>query len=260
MVGKYVDLIDSYKSLNEALDHGGIVNECDVEIIHVDSEQVEASGISAEVRSADGILVPMGFGERGTEGKIRAVNYARENDIPFLGICMGMQMAVIEFARNACGLERANSVEVDPDTPNPVIDIMLEQRELADKGGTMRLGAYPCVISEGTLAHRVYGKKNISERHRHRYEFNTKFRRQLEDAGMVFSGMSPDGTLVEIVEIPAHRWFLAAQFHPELKSRPLDCHPIFKSYVKAAMGHRKEKGDMPKLEGLRVVSSGEAKS
>jgi CTP synthase len=260
MVGKYVDLIDSYKSLNEALDHGGIVNECAVEIIHVDSEQIETSGIPAEVRSADGILVPMGFGERGTEGKIRAVNYARENDIPFLGICMGMQMAVIEFARNACGLERANSVEVDPDTPHPVIDIMLEQRELADKGGTMRLGAYPCVISEGSLAHRVYGKKNISERHRHRYEFNTKFRRQLEEAGMVFSGMSPDGTLVEIVEIPSHRWFLAAQFHPELKSRPLDCHPIFKSYVKAAMGYRKEKGDTPKLEGLRVVSSSEAKS
>jgi CTP synthase len=253
-------LIDAYKSLNEALDHGGIANECQVEILHVDSEQIESDGLPPEVRSADGILVPMGFGPRGTEGKIRAVRYARENDIPFLGICFGMQMAVVEFARNACGLEGANSIEVDPDTPYPVIDIMLEQRELADKGGTMRLGAYPCTIVEGSLAHRAYGKKNISERHRHRYEFNTKFRRQIEDAGMLLSGASPDGTLIEMVEIPSHRWFLASQFHPELKSRPLDCHPIFKSYVKAAIGHRNEKGDTPKLEGLRVVSGSKTKS
>ncbi len=260
MVGKYVDLADSYKSLNEALDHGGIAGECAVEIVHVDSEQIEASGLSAEVKSADGILVPMGFGPRGTNGKIAAVQFARENDIPFLGICFGMQMAVAEFARNVCGLEGANSVEVDPETPHPVIDLMLEQRGLSDKGGNMRLGAYPCVIREGTLAHRIYGKKNISERHRHRYEFNTKYRSQIESAGMVLSGSSADGELIEMVEIPGHRWFLASQFHPEFKSRPLECHPIFKGFIKAAVGYRKQRGDTPPLSGLRVVSGSEGKT
>ena len=255
MVGKYVDLADAYKSLNEALAHGGIANECAVRIIHVDSEAIEAGKLEADVTAADGILVPMGFGERGTEGKITAVQYARENKIPFLGICFGMQMAVIEFARNVCGLERANSVEVDPDTPNPVIDMMLEQRGLSDMGGTMRLGAYPCTVKEGTLAHKVYGKKNISERHRHRYEFNTRFRQQIEDAGMVLSGTSPDGSLVEMVEIPEHPWFLASQFHPEFKSRPLDCHPMFKGFVKAALQRRLDRAETPTLSGLRVISS-----
>jgi CTP synthase len=254
MVGKYVDLIDSYKSLNEALAHGGIANECAVDIIHVDSEQIRPGVLPPEVMAADGILVPMGFGPRGTEGKIEAVRYARENHVPFLGICFGMQMAVVEFARNVCGLAGANSVEVDADTKHPVIDLMLEQRGLSDLGGTMRLGAYPCVIRENTLAHRVYGKKNISERHRHRYEFNTKYRSQIEKAGMVLSGTSPDGSLVEMVEIPDHPWFLASQFHPEFKSRPLECHPVFKGYVKAVLAHHKSRGQTPPLAGLRVVS------
>jgi CTP synthase len=259
MVGKYVDLTDSYKSLNEALAHGGIANECDVEIIHVDSEAVEAKGIPTEVKGADAILVPMGFGPRGTEGKIATVRYARENDVPFLGICFGMQMAVVEFARNVCGMERANSIEVDPDTPYPVIDLMLQQRDLETKGGNMRLGSYPCVVKENTLALRVYGKKNINERHRHRYEFNTKYRRRLEEAGLVLSGTSPDGNLVEMIELPDHRWFLAAQFHPEFKSRPLECHPMFKSYIRAALAFKKDRGEQPKLiGGLRVVGRTEA--
>ena len=260
MVGKYVDLTDSYKSLNEALAHGAIANECSVEIIHVDSEAVEAKGIPPEVRAADGILVPMGFGPRGTEGKIGTVKYAREQNIPFLGICFGMQMAVIEYARNVCGLARANTTEADPATPYPVIDIMLEQRDLDTKGGNMRLGSYPCVLKDGSLAQRTYGKKNVNERHRHRYEFNTKFRRQLEDAGLVLSGTSPDGNLVEIVELPNHRWFLAAQFHPEFKSRPLDCHPIFKAYIRAALVYKRDRGEQPKLAGLRVVGRSEATS
>jgi CTP synthase len=203
----------------------------------------------------------MGFGPRGTEGKIATVRYARENDVPFLGICFGMQMAVVEFARNVCGMERANSVEVDPDTPYPVIDLMLQQRDLETKGGSMRLGSYPCTLKENTLALRVYGKKNINERHRHRYEFNTKYRRKIEEAGLVLSGTSPDGNLVEMIELPNHRWFLASQFHPEFKSRPLECHPMFKSYVRAALAFKKERGEQPKLiGGLRVVGRTEVNS
>jgi len=260
MVGKYVDLVDSYKSLNEALAHGGIANECAVEILHIDSEQIERNGIPSEVKTADGILVPMGFGPRGTEGKISAVKLAREGKIPFLGICFGMQMAVIEFARHVCGMERANSTEVDPQSPYPVIDLMLAQRNLAGLGGTMRLGAYPCTIKENTLAHRTYGRKNVSERHRHRYEFNTKFRAQIEDAGMVLSGVSPDGTLVEMVEITDHPWFLASQFHPEFKSKPLDCHPMFKGFVRAALAYHRERAETPTLKGLRVVGRSERTS
>ncbi len=255
MVGKYVHLIDSYKSLNEALAHGGIANECAVEILHIDSEEVARSGIPDDVMTADGVLVPMGFGPRGTEGKIATVRYARENGVPFLGICFGMQMAVIEFARNVCGLVGANSTEVDEHTPHPVIDLMLEQRDIGDLGGTMRRGAWPCILREGTLAHRVYGKKNISERHRHRYEFNVRYRKQIEDAGMVLSGTSPDGSLIEIVEIPTHPWFLACQFHPEFKSKPLDCHPIFKGFVRAVLARRREQGETPTLTGLHVVTS-----
>jgi CTP synthase len=235
MVGKYVDLIDSYKSLNEALAHGGIANLCRVEIEHVDSELIEQEGLPDKVTSADAILVPMGFGPRGTEGKILAVQYAREHRVPFFGICFGMQMAVIEFARNVCGLANANSSEVDPETPHPVIDILPGQRGLTQKGGTMRLGAYPCVLTAGSLAHRTYGKRKISERHRHRYEFNNSYRQQMEDKGLVFSGRSPDGGLVEIVEIPDHPWFLGCQFHPEFKSRSFDCHPLFKGFIRAAL-------------------------
>ena len=254
MVGKYTDLADSYKSLNEALVHGGIANDAAVDIVHVDSETIKGDTMPPEVTGADAILVPMGFGPRGTEGKVRTVRYARENGVPFLGICYGMQMAVIEFARNVCGLEGANSVEVDPKTEHPVIDIMVEQQGLADKGGTMRLGAYPCSIREGTLAHRVYGRRKISERHRHRYEFNGAYRDAIESKGMVLSGTSPDGSLVEMVEIPEHPWFIASQFHPEFQSRPLDPHPLFRGFVKAALARRDEQGRTPQLSGLRVVA------
>ena len=238
MVGKYCDLTDSYKSLNEALVHGGVANESAVEVVHVDSEQVEAEGITEAIRTADAILVPMGFGPRGTEGKIATVKYAREEGVPYLGICFGMQMAVIEFARHVCGLDRANSTEVDPDTPHPVIHLMSTQREVVEKGGTMRLGAYPCELKNGSLATRLYGKRKISERHRHRYEFNNEFRALLEKNGLLLSGLSPDGSLVECVEIPGHPWFLGCQFHPEFKSRPLDCHPLFKGFIRAALDHQ----------------------
>ncbi|MCW5889811.1 MAG: CTP synthase [bacterium] len=253
MVGKYVELTDSYKSLNEALVHGGIANECRVEVTHVDSEKIEQDGIPDAVTQADGILVPMGFGPRGTEGKIAAVRYAREKKVPFFGICFGMQMAVIEFARHVCGLERANSIEVDPKTPHPVIDLMLDQRGLTQKGGTMRLGAYPCTLADGTLARKTYKKSKISERHRHRYEFNSSYREQLEQAGLVCSGVSPDGALVEIVELKNHPWFLGSQFHPEFKSRPVDCHPLFKGFVRAALQQRAYRRDTPLLGGLKVV-------
>src|SRR5205814_511704 len=238
MVGKYVDLTDSYKSLNEALTHGGIANECRVKVTYVDSEKIEQEGLPESVKSADAILVPMGFGPRGTEGKIQAVRHARESKIPFLGICFGMQMAVIEFARHVCGLERANSTEVDPNTPHPVIDLMGAQRGLTQKGGTMRLGAYPCVLEEGSLARRVYNRHKISERHRHRYEVNNAYRERLEKGGLVLSGVSPDGTLVELIELRDHPWFVASQFHPELRSRPMECHPLFKGFLKAALESR----------------------
>jgi CTP synthase len=235
MVGKYVNLMDSYKSLNEALAHAGFANECRVEIEHIDSEQLENGVLPDTIRRADGILVPMGFGRRGTEGKIATVRYAREEGIPFLGICFGMQMAAIEFARHVCGLADANSTEVDEETPHPIIALMNEQRGIVAKGGTMRLGAYPCVLPEGSLAARVYGKKRISERHRHRYEFNNAYRERFAANGMVFSGLSPDGELVEIIELRDHPWFIGVQFHPEFKSRPFDCHPLFKGFVRAAL-------------------------
>jgi len=243
MVGKYVDLTDSYKSLNEALAHGGFANECRVEIEHVDSEQLENEDLPEEVRRADGLLVPMGFGQRGTEGKIAAVRYARETGVPFFGICFGMQMAVIEFGRNVCGLKQANSSEVDPDTPHPVIALMDQQRGVVQKGGTMRLGAYPCVVQDGSLTARVYSKKRISERHRHRYEFNNAYRELFTNKGMTFSGLSPDGELVEIIELHGHPWFIGVQFHPEFKSRPFDCHPLFKGFVRAALQRRAEQSE-----------------
>lgn len=257
MVGKYVDLIDSYKSMNESLAHGGIANECAVEIVHVDSEKIEEHGIPEDALSADGILVPMGFGPRGTEGKIQTVRYARENNIPFLGICYGMQMAVVEFARNVCGLEDAHSIEANPETPHPVIDLMLEQRELEDLGGTMRLGSYPCRLAPGSLAAKTYGKEDIDERHRHRFEFNSAYRERIEKAGMKCSGLSPDGKLVEIVEIPEHPWFLGAQFHPEFKSKPLNPHPLFRGFVEAALEHRKQRPEAPSVAGLRVAGGTE---
>jgi len=250
MVGKYVELTDSYKSLNEALAHGGIANECKVEVDHIDSEKIEQDGLPDAVERADGILVPMGFGPRGTEGKIAAVRYAREAKIPFLGICFGMQMAVIEFARHVCGLERANSSEIDEKTPHPVIDLMTGQRSVTRKGGTMRLGAYPCVLREDSLAFRVYGKRKISERHRHRYEVNNAYRDILSKHGLIFSGLSPDELLVEMIELADHPWFLASQFHPEFKSRPLDCHPMFKGFIKAALQHKLDSERAPLLSAV----------
>jgi CTP synthase len=253
VVGKYVDLADSYKSLNEALAHGGIANECSVDLDFIDSEKIEQDGLPDAITNADGVLVPMGFGPRGTEGKIAAVRWAREEKIPFFGICFGMQMAVIEYARNVCGLEGANSTEVDPKTPHPVIDLMLGQRGVTRKGGTMRLGSYPCVLAEHSLAHRLYGKRKINERHRHRYEFNNAYREQIASRGLVLSGVAPDDSLVEIVEVPDHPWFLGCQFHPEFKSRPFDCHPLFKGFIRAALQHRAEQTRAPLLAAVRAA-------
>ena len=233
-IGKYVQLVESYKSLNEALLHGGIANDCKVEIKHIDSEDLEKSGTGSLV-GYDGILVAPGFGARGTEGKIAAVRYARENKIPFFGICFGMQLACVEFARHVCGLDRANSTEIDPTTPHPVVDLMPDQRGVTDKGATMRLGAYPCVLKPGTRAAEAYGATEISERHRHRWEINNNYRDALEKHGMVISGLSPDGRLVEMIELPQHPYFVGCQFHPEFKSRPSLPHPLFARFIKAAV-------------------------
>ena len=232
-IGKYVQLVEAYKSLNEALLHGGIANDCRVEIKHIDSEELEKSG-TASLAVYDGILVAPGFGARGTEGKIAAVRYARENKVPFFGICFGMQLACVEFARHICNLDKANSTEIDPATPHPVVDLMPDQRGVTDKGATMRLGAYPCVLKPNTRAAEAYGATEISERHRHRWEINNNYRDALERHGMVLSGLSPDGRLVEMVELPQHPYFVACQFHPEFKSRPSAPHPLFARFIKAA--------------------------
>jgi CTP synthase len=231
MVGKYVDLTESYKSLNEALYHGGFANRARVRIEYFDSEKLDDTAVLAR---AHGILVPHGFGPRGAEGKIAAVRYARENRIPYFGICFGMQFSVIEYARDVAGLAGANSTEVDPATPHPVIDLLPEQRAVEAKGATMRLGNWPCVLTPGTKAFRAYGQERIAERHRHRYEFNPEYRERLEQAGLVLSGTSPDGTLVEIVEVGDHPWFVACQFHPEFASTPFRPHPLFVDFVAAA--------------------------
>ena len=236
MVGKYVDLTESYKSLNEALYHGGFACGGDVQIDYFDSEKLVDASVLAGL---DGILVPHGFGSRGVEGKIRAVQYARENKIPFLGICLGMQIACIEFARHVVGLEGANSSEMDEDTPHPVIDLLPEQKDVEDMGGTMRLGAYPCVLVPGSKAAEAYGVTEISERHRHRWEFNPEYRERFEEKGLVFSGSSPDGRLAEVIELPEHPFFVASQFHPEFKSKPFDPHPLFEAFVRAASKSRK---------------------
>ncbi len=246
IVGKYVNLTESYKSLNEALHHGGVANRSRVRLFFVDSEQLTAENCGERLAAADGILVPGGFGSRGIEGKIAAARWAREQGIPYFGICLGMQTAVIEFARHVAGLARANSTEFDPLTPDPVIHLMTEwfdertqslQRrdESTDKGATMRLGAYPCRLAEGSLARRIYGREEIAERHRHRYEFNNAYRERLAAAGLALSGLSPAGDLVEIVELPGHPWFLGCQFHPEFKSKPMDPHPLFRDFIRAAL-------------------------
>jgi len=248
VVGKYVNLIDSYKSLNEALLHGGIANNCRVDLRFVDSEQLQTASSKPLLDNIGGVLVPGGFGDRGIEGKIRAIRYARENQIPFFGICLGMQLAVIEFARSVCGLKEAHSSEFFPLTPNPVIyllkewvdykDHSLQKRdESSQLGGTMRLGAYPCKIQHDTLTFEAYQKDLIYERHRHRYEFNLQYQSRLTEKGLRIGGASPDGQLVEIVEIDSHPWFVGCQFHPEFKSRPMDPHPLFREFIRASLKH-----------------------
>ena len=234
IVGKYVNLRESYKSLNEALTHGGIAHSVRVLHRYVDSEEVERQGAEALLKGADGILVPGGFGSRGVEGKIAAVRYARENRIPFFGICLGMQVAVVEFARDICGLAAATSREMDAESKCAVIDLMPDQRGVVEKGATMRLGAYPCSLTEKSLARKAYGAAEVSERHRHRYEFNNEFREILAAKGLRITGLSPDGRLVEIVEIHDHPWFLGCQFHPEFQSRPMSPHPLFRDFIGAA--------------------------
>jgi CTP synthase len=252
IVGKYMDLKESYKSLLEALIHGGIANEARVELDCIEAEKIEENGVKDILERVDGILVPGGFGDRGSEGKIQAVRYARENRIPFFGICLGMQLAAVEFARHVCGLDGANSSEFDNKSPHPVIHLMDTQRGIESKGGTMRLGAYACVLQEDSLALKLYGKKRISERHRHRYEFNNHYRELFTRQGMILSGLSPDGNLVEIIEMKNHPWFLGCQFHPEFKSRPLDCHPLFKGFIKAALQNRMALREVPRIKVART--------
>ena len=234
LVGKYVGLHDAYLSVAEALYHGGIENGVKVEIEWVDSEVLSDENAANILKGVQGILVPGGFGERGTVGMVSAIRYARENNIPYFGICLGMQMAVVESARNLAGLD-ANSSEFDSETPNPVIDILPEQEGVSEKGGTMRLGSYPCVLSDNSRVHTIYGKVDINERHRHRYELNNNYRDMLASCGMKISGVSPDGELVEIVEIENHPWFVGVQFHPEFKSRPNRAHPLFRDFIRASI-------------------------
>lgn len=239
MVGKYVELHDSYISVNEALKHGGIATRSAVDIDWIDSESLEADGVDLDevFKGVDGILVPGGFGSRGIEGKILACNYARTHNIPYLGICLGMQIAIIEFARNVLGLDSANSAEIDSETRYPVIDFLPEKKNLTDLGGTLRLGKYPCVLNPESKSYELYGADEIWERHRHRYEVNNKFRDALLSHGMIFAGTSPNNHIVEMIEIPEHPWFVACQFHPEFKSRPNKPHPLFRGFVTASYKH-----------------------
>ncbi len=241
LVGKYTKYRDSYKSILEAFIHAGSINNAKVNVELINSETLDESNVAELLKDLDGVLVGPGFGHRGIEGKITAIKYVRENKIPFFGICLGLQCAVIEFARNVCGLTDAHSTEFNKQTPYPVIDLMETQKEIKDKGGTMRLGAYPCVLEENTKAFKAYKEINISERHRHRYELNNQFRELFQENGLVLSGLSPDGTLVEIGELNEHPWFIGTQFHPELKSRAITGHPLFISFIKAAVKCRKKK-------------------
>ena len=241
LIGKYIELQDAYKSILEAFIHSGAMNECKVEVVDVHSEFITADNVNEKLQGLDGLLVAPGFGHRGIDGKILAVKYARENDLPFFGICLGMQMSVIEFARNQLGLAQAHSTEMDPVTPDPVIDLMEGQKAITQKGGTMRLGAYPCKIEKDTLAYQIYGSELISERHRHRWEFNNKYLDAMQAAGLKASGFNPETNLVEIVEIPGHPFFIGVQYHPELKSTVENPHPIFVHFVKAAKAFASKK-------------------
>jgi CTP synthase len=241
VVGKYIELQDAYKSVYESITHAGIANNCKVEVRRIDAEELEKPGGLAALKRLDGILVPGGFGDRGTEGKIAAARYARERKIPYYGLCLGLQIAVIEFARNVLKLREANSTEFDPKSPHPVINLMAEQKKVADKGATMRLGSYECALTPGTLAARAYGSASIRERHRHRFEVNNDYVNRLRRGGMVVSGINPRRNLVEIIELKNHPWFLAVQFHPEFQSKPGRAHPLFAAFVAAAI-KRKKKG------------------
>lgn len=238
VVGKYVDLKESYKSLNEAIVHGGIANQAQVEIVYVDSEKLTDKNVGQALSSVTGILVPGGFGERGVEGKLAAIRWAREKQIPYFGICYGMQLAAIEFARHVCGIKDATTREWNKSSKNYIIDLMSEQRNIQNKGGTMRLGSYPCTLSAHSKSYQVYKSKNITERHRHRYEFNNKYKALFEKKGMNCVGICEERDLVEIVELVDHPWFVGVQFHPEFKSKPLDPHPLFVHFVKASLKHK----------------------
>jgi CTP synthase len=244
LIGKYIELQDAYKSILESFIHAGAMNECQVQVVNVHSEFITDDNVAEKLAGLDGLLVAPGFGHRGVEGKIVAVKYARENGLPFFGICLGMQMAVIEFARNVLGLKTAHSTEMDVNTLDPVIDLMEEQKTVTAKGGTMRLGSYPCEIKKGTLAHKIYNADIISERHRHRWEFNNKYLEQFENAGMIASGKNPATNLAEIVEIPSHPFFIGVQYHPELKSTVENPQPIFVSFIKAAKGYAEKKTEV----------------
>ena len=239
LVGKYVELHDAYISVVESLKHAGYKHNSKVKIDWIQSEDITEENVHEYLKEADGILVPGGFGDRGVEGKITAIKYARENKVPFFGICLGMQLAAVEFARNVCGLTGAHSSELDPNTPYPIINLLPDQENVVEMGGTLRLGSYPCILVEGSQAHKEYGEINITERHRHRYEFNNFYRERLTDKGLVLSGVSPDGRLVEIVELPEHPWFVAGQFHPEFKSRPEKAHPLFAGFIKASLENKR---------------------
>ncbi|HXU44373.1 MAG TPA: CTP synthase [Thermoanaerobaculia bacterium] len=256
IVGKYVELADAYKSLNEALQHGGIANDAKVELVYINAEETE-QGWPREIFEVDGLLVPIGFGHRGTEGKIRAIRYAREHKVPFFGICLGLQCMVIEFARNVCGIKGATSSEFDPETEQPVIYKLRDLLGVEEMGGTMRLGAYPCRLGEGTLARRIYGgQTEISERHRHRYEVNQKYLGTLKEHGLVVSGLSPDGKFVEMVELADHPWYVGCQFHPEYKSKPTEPHPLFVSFIEAALSEHARRAAKERREDREIAGIG----
>jgi CTP synthase len=260
IVGKYVEFPDSYKSLNEALIHGGIANDAAVELVYIDAEELESAKGTwpRELFEVDALLVPIGFGQRGTEGKIRSIRFAREHRVPFFGICLGMQCMVIEYARNVCGIKDATSSEFDSETESAVIYKLRDLLGVEEMGGTMRLGAYPCRLQDGTLARRIYNAPEISERHRHRYEVNQKYLPSLKEHGLTISGISPDGKFIEMVELQDHPWFLGCQFHPEYKSKPTEPHPLFVSYIAAALQHQKQREQGEPLKA--VQGSGEPKA
>ncbi len=255
IVGKYVELPDAYKSLNEALVHGGVANETKVELVYINAEEIEDGSWPRALFEVDGLLVPIGFGKRGTEGKIRAIRYAREHRVPFFGICLGMQCMTIEFARNVCGIKDATSTEFDSETAQPVIFKLRDLLGVEEMGGTMRLGAYPCNLKEGSLARSIYGTEAISERHRHRYEVNHKYLSTLQEHGLVISGRSPDGKFIEMVELPGHPWYLGCQFHPEYKSKPTEPHALFVSYIAAALVEQRKRAGEARPEVIAARES-----